>query len=437
MLAAVLLSAAAGAATTPVVNPTRPLDAAAAVAEALAAKPAAQRSPAERTAASGFEALLAGDVPRAEAAFQQALKADPKLSAALLGLADVRIRQQRPAEAETLLKRALANEPRNATLHAALGRHYLVQGDLARAKASYGEAIRLDPAALLPHVGLADLYASAERNPRAAAEEYRKALAIKPDYHPARLGLGLALLAGGDRAGALAELQRLAKDTPTDPTAWHLIGRIHASEKRYGEAVKALTEALRIKPDFLPALVDRADVYAAAGEDRKAAADYEQVLKRQPDDAVSRVKLGMIYQRLGDTGKAEASYRAALKTNPDLPPAANNLAMIELRKGRNLDEALSLSRKAVALAPEVPQFHDTLGQVLRARGDRSGAIAATEKATTLKPPQAEIWYHLGRLYEEAGRKDPAVKAYRRALELDPKFQDAAATRSRLQALGAR
>jgi len=437
MLAAVLLSPAAGAAPTPVVDPARPLDTAAAVAEALTAKPAAQRSPAERIAASGFEALLAGDVPRAESAFEQALKTEPKLSAALLGLADVRIRQQRPAEAETLLKRALANEPRNATLHAALGRYYRVKGDLARAKASYGEAIRLDPAALLPHLGLADLYATGERNPRAAAEEYRKALAIQPDYHPARLGLGLALLAGGDRAGALAELQRLAKDTPGDPTAWHLIGRIHASEKRYGEAVKALTEALRIQPDFLPALMDRADVYAAAGEDRKAAADYEQVLKRQPGDAVSRVKLGMIYQRMGDTAKAEASYRAALKANPDSPPAANNLAMIELRKGRNLDEALSLSRKAVALAPEVPQFHDTLGQVLRARGDRNGAIAATEKATTLKPPQADIWYHLGRLYEEAGRKDPAVKAYRRALELDPKFQDAAVARSRLQALGAK
>ncbi len=321
MLAAVLLSPAAGAAPTPVVNPARPLDTAAAVAEALAAKPAAQRSPAERAAASGFEALLAGDVPRAESAFDQALKSDPKLSFALLGLADVRIRQQRPAEAQTLLKRALANEPRNATLHAALGRYYRVQGDLARAKASYGEAIRLDPGALLPHLGLADLYATGERDPRAAAEEYRKALAIQPDYHPARLGLGLALLAGGDRAGALVELQRLAKDTPTDPTAWHLIGRIHASEKRYGEAVKALTEALRIQPDFLPALLDRADVHAAAGEDRKAAADYEQALKRQPGDAVSRVKLGMIYQRMGDTDKAEASYRAALKANPDLPPA--------------------------------------------------------------------------------------------------------------------
>ena len=437
VLAALALSLPAGAVTTPTVDPTRMPDTSAAVAAALAEKSSGQRTPAERAAMGGFEALFAGDVPRAEAAFQQALQADPRLAAGLVGLADVRLRQKRPADAEALLKRAVANEPKNAALQTSLGRFYFGQGRLAEAKASYDGAIRLDPKALSAHVDLADLYATAERNPGAAIGEYRKALAIKPDYHPARLGLALALLANGDRPGALKELHQLASDTPTDPTAWHIIGRIHASEKRYGEAAKALTEALRVQSDFLPALMDRADVYAAAGEDRKAAVDYEQVLKRRPDDAVSRVKLGMIYQRLGETGKAEASYRAALRTNPELPPAANNLAMIELGKGRNLDEALALSRKAVALAPEVPQFHDTLGQVLRARGDRSGAIAATEKATTLEPPQAEIWYHLGRLYEEAGRKDPAVKAYRRALGIDPKFQDAAAARSRLQALGAK
>lgn len=435
LVVALLLPALAGAAITPTIDPMRPPDTSEAVAEALARKPDAQRTPAERSAAAGFKALLAGDLQAAESSFGQSLKSDPNLAAALLGLADVRLRQQRPSEAETLLKRALTIEPRNPALHAALGRFYYVRGDLAKAKASYGEAIRLDPRSLLPHVDLGSLYATAEHNPRAAAQEYRKALAIKPDYGPARLGLALSLLAGGDTAGALAELQRLAKDSPKDPTAWHLIGRINASEKRYEEAARALDEALRVQPDFLPALIDRADVYAAAGQDRKAVADYEQVAKLRPDDAVTRVKLGMVQQRMGEPARAEASYRAALKLNPDIAPAANNLAMIELRQAGDLDEALALARKATSLAPEVPQFHDTLGQVLRAKGDLAGAIAATEKATRLEPPQADIWYHLGRLYDEANRKDPAVQAYRRALELDPDFADAAGARARLQALG--
>jgi len=367
-----LASASAGAAITPTLDLSRPPDTSAAVAEALASKPDAERTPAERSAANGYTALIAGDLARAESSFDQSLEADPKLTVALLGLADVRLRQKRPAEAETLLKKALALEPRNWALHAALGRYYYMQGDTAKAKTAYDAAIRLDPKAVLPHVDLGGLYATAERNPRAAAEEYRKALSIRPDYAPARLGLGLALLAAGDSAAALAELQRAAADSPNDPTAPQVIGRVQASQKHYDEAAKALTEALRRKPDFLPALADRADVYAAAGEDRKAAADYEQLAKLRPEDAVTRVKLGMLQQRMGETAKAEASYRAALKLNPDVAPAANNLAMIELRQGGDLDEALALARKATALAPQVPQFHDTLGQVLRAKGDRAG-----------------------------------------------------------------
>ena len=432
---ATLLSVDAGAVTVPTVDPTRVQRSTLIGAEALAKRPVGQRTPAERAALKGFEALMGGDASKAEASFQAALVADPTLTAAYLGLADLRVRQRRPDDALAFLERAQADAPRSADVRTALGRFYYGQGQTAKAKAAYLEAIRLDPQALLAHVDLADLYATAERSPPAAAAEYRKALAINADFTPARVGLGMALLAGGDSKGAISEFQRAARDAPDDPTAWHLIGRVYAAEERYAEAAEALSESLRAQPDFLPALMDRADVYAQMDEDRKAAADYERIATRRPDDAVTRVKLGMIHQRLGESAKAEADYRSALSIDPDLALAANNLAMITLRSGGNLDEALGLARKAVAINPSVPQFHDTLGAVYRARGAPVAAIDALEKATSLPPPQAEIWYHLGQLYDEGGRVAPAVQAYRRALEVDPGFADAAAARARIEALG--
>jgi Tfp pilus assembly protein PilF len=416
-------------------DPSRPWDRSAVGADALAARPVERRSPAERAAAEGFEQLLAGRLVEAEASFRKSLEADASFTPALLGLADLRLRQRRPADAEAFLKRALALEPKSADVHTALGRFQFGQGRYEDAKASYLEALQLDPQAFLAHLDLADLYASALRDPRAAEQEYRKALALKPAHTPARLGLAIALLSGGNPQAALAELQAVTKAAPRDPTAWHLIGRIQAAQGKYVEAASALTEALRVQGDFMPALLDRADVYAEMGDDRKAAVDYERAIKLNPRDAVSRVKLGMIYQRTGATQRAEESYRAALRLDPNLAPAANNLAMMTLRAGGNLDEALELARKAVAAAPQVPQFHDTLGRVLRARGTRAAAIAAFEKATTLPPPQADPWYQLGELYEEAGNRSAAQAAYRKALELDPKSPQAAAARTRLQALG--
>lgn len=422
-------------AVTQAFDPSRPWDRSALGADALESTPAGKRSPAQRAAAEGFEQLLAGRFTEAEAAFGKALAADAKYLPALLGLADLRLRQRRPADAQAFIERARALDPASPDVYTAFGRFQFGQGRYEEAKASYLKALQLDPQAFLAHLDLADLYASALRDPRAAEQEYRRALALRPGHTPARLGLALALLSSGKPQAALAELQAVAKAAPNDPTAWHLIGRVHAGQGQFAEAADALSEALRVRPDFMPALLDRADVYAEMGKDSAAAADYERAIKLNPRDAVSRVKLGMIYQRTGATTRAEEAYRAALRLDPRLAPAANNLAMMALRAGGNLDEALELARKAVAAAPQVPQFHDTLGRVLRARGTRAAAMAAFEKATTLPPPLADPWYQLGQLHDEAGNRAGAMAAYRKALELDPKAPEAAAARARLQALG--
>ena len=81
----------------------------------------------------------------------------------------------------------------------------------------------------------------------------------------------------------------------------------------------------------MPALYDRADVYAEMNKDQDAAIDYERILDINPDDNIVRLKLGMIYQRLDRFTDAETAYHEALKGNPNLALAYNNLAMLALK----------------------------------------------------------------------------------------------------------
>src|SRR5690606_18132687 len=101
---------------------------------------------------------------------------------------------------------------------------------------------------------------------------------------------------------------------------------------------------------FMPALYDRADIYAELRRDPEALRDYEQIVKANPADAVARLKLGMVYHRTAQLDNAVAAYRAALAVNPNLAPAYNNLAMISLGSGGSVSEALSWARRAVQLA---------------------------------------------------------------------------------------
>jgi Tfp pilus assembly protein PilF len=226
----------------------------------------------------GFRALAAKNLTGAEAAFKEALALEPKEIGAMLGLAEVSLQRKLPLEAEGHLKRALAARPDSAEVLTAYGRYHLSLGRYAEAEVAYKKAIALDRRVVQAHLDLGDLYLTIQRKPKAAVDAYRGATAAQPHYAPARLGLGMALLASGAKADAISELQEAARLDPENPTAWHTIGRIHASEKRFDQAVDAFSRALEVKPNFLPARIDRADVYAETLKNREAADDYERIL---------------------------------------------------------------------------------------------------------------------------------------------------------------
>jgi tetratricopeptide (TPR) repeat protein len=393
--------------------------------------------PGERDAAEGFRALGKNDLNLAETSFAKALRQDPRLVMAVLGQAEVLLRRNRPKDAQLRLEEAARLAPESATVQTALGRFHFSQKQHVKAEAAYKRAIGLDKGNLQAYLDLGDLYLGNLRKPVDAVTAYKGAISARKDEPAAHFGLGMALLASGDKRQAALSLAEAARLSPQDPNPFHVLGRLQASEKQFEPAIKSLSEALAIKPDHLPALLDRADIYAQVDRDKEAIVDYERIIRVQPGDGIVLLKLGMLYQRQKQVDAAKSSYLAALKANPNLPPAYNNLAMIALKENKNLQDALKNASKAVQLAPKVPQFHDTLGMVYKSLGDRSRAIAALEKAAQLPPPQAEILFHLGQLYEEAGQPDMALKTYRKALEIKGEHGDRGQAKARAAALSAK
>ena len=118
-------------------------------ADKLLNKPASKLSPAEQAAASGFKALVENDLLTAGSMFEDALRRKPDFTVAMLGLADVRVRQRNTTQAEANIRKALATEPANPDVHTAAGRLYMAMQKHPQAKAAYLKAIELDPQAVL------------------------------------------------------------------------------------------------------------------------------------------------------------------------------------------------------------------------------------------------------------------------------------------------
>lgn len=84
-------------------------------------------------------------------------------------------------------------------------------------------------------------------------------------------------------------------------------------------ALADCNEALRLMPDFVPALDSRAFLHLRGGRFQEAIADYDSAIQGSPQDSWSLYGRGIAKLRLGDTAGGQADIEAS-KTVQDVAP---------------------------------------------------------------------------------------------------------------------
>ncbi len=135
------------------------------------------------------------------------------------------------------------------------------------------------------------------------------------------------------------------------------------------------------------------------------------------------VKIAVRHHQAGQLDMAGAIYRQILQQQPGHPDALHLLGAIYLQNG-NHAAAAELIGKAIAVAPNSPDFHANYGEALRSLGRDEEAIAACGKAIALNPHQVSAYNNLGLALKDAGRLDEAIDALRQAVTLKPDHHQA-------------
>ncbi len=382
----------------------------------------------------GLSALAKGDLAIAKHAFLATLKKTPAHVGAMIGLAEIALKEKSPKVTEQYIQQALEVAPKNALIHQLWGRHLTQQGRLEEAEAAYQRSIELEPKLLRLHLELGDFYLQRSNQPNKAITAYQTALALQASHAGAHFGLGSALANTGQIDQAVLEFLEAGQLAPHNPLPFFALGRIHMTRKQLKEARESFDKAIHAQPKFVQAYMARGDVSILQEQDAKALEDYEAARTLAPRIPGLHVKLGLLHERNKRFDQAIASFRTAISINPKQPIALNNLAWISVQHNARLDEAVEWAEQAVALAPKISAFQDTLGWVYWKRGELEKASEVLKRATGLKPEQAEIFYHLGVVEAERGKTDKAMAALEKALALDAKFTDAEDARKRLESL---
>jgi eukaryotic-like serine/threonine-protein kinase len=157
------------------------------------------------------------EMPKAKAAAQKAVDADPNLAEAYTSRAFVRLAYDWDwLGAQSDFQQALKLNPKYPTAHQWYASYLMQMGKFSLAKAEIEEAHKLDP--LSPIIASnTGLYSYYEHNYDDAIARYKVLLQSDPEFWVARHYLALAYVQKGMHSEAIAELRRLIKAPESGP----------------------------------------------------------------------------------------------------------------------------------------------------------------------------------------------------------------------------
>jgi Flp pilus assembly protein TadD len=173
------------------------------------------------------------------------------------------------------------------------------------------------------------------------------------------------------------------------------------------------------KPDVLMALQVLQSLELWDDVQREA----QGALEAMPGDSDLRFARAAALERLGRVEEADPIFRELVEEDPGNAAAANYLGYSLADRGLELDEALKLISRAVALDPENPAYLDSLGWVHYRLGDLEQAEYWLRRAVGFGGNDGTILSHLGEVLLERGGEDEARRLLTTALDVGCEHPD--------------
>jgi tetratricopeptide (TPR) repeat protein len=329
----------------------------------------------------------------AEAAYRQALAADPKCVPAMLGLAWVHNSEHEFAEGRRWAELVLEVVPKQPDAFALIGDGQIELGDYDGALESYQKAldIRPDQSSYSRAAHLLWLTGDTARA-RSLMRMAISAGSIAPENTAwCRARLALMFYYAGDIEEADRMVTEALRASPDNAHVLTAAGRVRAARGQLHAAIDAFERSIKVAPghDALAALVD---LYAAVGRDEEARAQADTVIAFHGGH-------GAVHSHAHDHGEDVHG-----RTH-----ASHELALFLANHDRDIEAALVDAEAEYAAFPNVFAA-DALAWCQFKVGRTAEAAATIEKALSLGTPIAEIQFHAGMIFAKLGdtaRADPS------------------------------
>lgn len=317
----------------------------------------------------GAEAMQAGNVPGAEAAFHKVTELDPGLAPGWLDMGLAQLREGKVPQAIAAIQKSLQLDPSSPGAHLFLG--------IAEYQASHNED---------------------------AVRDLKLAIHDNPKDEQAYMWLGIVELNMGHPELAVGPLDKANELNPKDENVldYQVQAHLAVAKQSYKKLYELDPSSWRIHQ--LSAVIDN-----DARDHQHAVKEYKLALKLAPNRPDLWEGLGWQYRALDDNSDAVVAFQKQLQLSPGNPIAMYNLASSEVENGQPA-AAIPLLEHVVKIYQVPTQANYYLGRAFASEGKYGEAAVQFQLATHVAGPIAQrSWYQLSQAYRHLG-KIPEARA---------------------------
>ena len=355
----------------------------------------AQRSPAYVASADEPAAVVraesAMDQQRwqdAETILRKLVTANPKDARAWFDLGYVMHAEKKYPEAILAYRGAVAAQPESFECNLNLGL-MLAHENNPQASVYLETATRMHPTGEHPQDSLARAWAAlaaveAAGDGKRALDSWQHAVALAAGDARLRLGYGEALEKSGDLAGAEREFRKASYLEPASTDAQAALANLFLRAKRLVEAEEVLRRLLLAAPQDEVAHLQLGRVLSAEEKNAEATSELQKALALRADDWDALRELAFAQERGEQFPAAESSYRKLLTQFPNDADLHNGLGSALLPQLKYA-EAQSEFITCVRLRPEQGVAYGQLALAASGNKDYEFAIKALDARGKLLP----------------------------------------------------
>jgi tetratricopeptide (TPR) repeat protein/outer membrane protein assembly factor BamB len=358
--------------------------------------------------------LRRGQRDAAAKTLRDAEKKFKKSVAVLKAVFDLCSKHGLAADAQRILERLVALDPRDPELRRQLGDLALAQGKMPDAEKNWSDVVRSDPNPSQGYARLAQIYLGHNLVEK-AVEALEKALQADPKNVEARIELARALARAGrveDSLVAWKDCWRRAVDASHLRTAEQQLLAIWEQQGSLAEVVVEMRRAFESDPKDLRTGRLLGALFHKTRDWVGAETTYQSILKTAPDDVETLLDLERLYAARGEIEKARSLVIRAAELDKRRAKQHYKRAVEYTLKAHSPKEAIELVRRVVELNPVDPDAHGQLAELYEKAGRESDAMQVYTRAIQLAPRELKYQLALGDLQRRAGKPGDAFATYR-------------------------